>query len=159
MACICSEIETLGAATTRAVHASFGPVSPTGTVVFGNSTPGCAGPLTIGAATTPSLGNACFAVTCRATPPGSPGFLALSGAPLVQPFVLFGMELWIDPGYPVFVALGTVSESTGLASVPLPLPPDPGLTGAQLYAQFLWPDSCAPGSLAASQALAVTIQP
>ncbi len=91
--------------------------------------------------------------------PGSPGFLALSGAPLVQPFVLFGMELWIDPGYPVFLALGTVSDNTGLASVPLPLPPDPGLTGAQLYAQFLWPDSCAPGSLAASQALAVTVQP
>ena len=130
-----------------------------GLVPYGTSTPGCAGPLPIGASSIPQVGNAGFAVTCANAPPSSSGFFGLSLGGLSTPLVLGALAVWINPFSPLFFEVVVPSDAAGNALVPLPIPPNPILAGVQVFTQFAWFDSCAPGGFSASNALAITVQP
>ena len=132
---------------------------PTGVSGYGNSTPGCGGPLPIGVISWPQVGEGGFAITCGNAPANSAGLLGVSVAGLTAPLVLIGAEVWIDPAAPVFILLPAGSGALGSTQIAIPLPPDPLLAGTQSFVQFFWLDTCAPGGVSASYALAVTVQP
>ncbi len=130
---------------------------PAGASRFGASTGGCLGPLAIGVDSIPQAGNAGFAATCAAAPPGGSGWLVISGGALGSPVSVSGASRWVDLGG--FILLPALAAPSGFALAPLPLPPLPGLAGFQVYLQFFWIDACAPGGFSASNALALTVQP
>ncbi|HKB17283.1 MAG TPA: SBBP repeat-containing protein, partial [Planctomycetota bacterium] len=132
---------------------------PAGASPYGASTPGCAGPLPIGVTSIPQVGNASFAVTCGNGPANAFGFFGTSSAGLAMPLVFGGLAVWIDPFAPLFFEIVVPSDAVGAALVPIPVPANPALAGAQLFFQFAWFDGCAPGGFSASNALAVTVQP
>ncbi|MCI0585840.1 MAG: hypothetical protein L0323_03250, partial [Planctomycetes bacterium] len=137
---------------------------PAGASAYGASTPGCAGPLAIGVTSMPQVGNASFAIACANAPPNLPpnpglGVIAFSLAALPSPLVFSGVSIWIDLNLPPFFLALVGTNPLGAAEVPLPIPNDPLLAGVPAFAQFFWPDSCAPGGFSASNALAVTVQP
>ncbi|MCI0585329.1 MAG: hypothetical protein L0323_00650 [Planctomycetes bacterium] len=138
---------------------------PTGLSAYGASSPGCAGPLAIGANSIPQVGNAAFVVTCGNAPPSAVGYLAFSDAPLASPLVIIGVQIWIDPASPQFFLLPVNSNTAGVAQVPIPVPGIPSLAGAQVYTQFAWagPSApsppCPPIGISASNALAIVVQP
>jgi hypothetical protein len=132
---------------------------PTGAVPYGASTAGCAGPLPIGVTSIPQVGNASFAITCGNGPANAFGFFGVSSAGLAAPLVFGGLAVWIDPFAPLFFEIVVPSDAVGAATVPIPIPANPGLAGFQAFFQFAWFDGCAPGGFSASNALAVTVQP
>ncbi|MEZ5964135.1 MAG: hypothetical protein R3F56_09845 [Planctomycetota bacterium] len=132
---------------------------PRGASTFGASTPGCAGLLPTLATGSPQVGNGAFAVGCARAPAAVSGVFGLSSAALPAPIVVLGAELWIDPAAPVFATAIVGSAADGTARVPLPIPPDPGLAGAQVCVQWFWPDACAIGRTSATNALRVVVQP
>lgn len=132
---------------------------PPGVFSYGGSTRGCSGALPIGASSRPRVGNASFAVTCERAPAGSTGLLGLSGRGLATPLVVLGAAIWIDPAAPAFVLAPAHSSASGASAVPLPVPPDAGLVGARVFAQFYWSDACAAGGVSASNAVQITVQP
>jgi hypothetical protein len=136
---------------------------PTGVSAFGRSTPGCTGPLAISVNSMPRVDNAGFALSCGNAPPNTTGLLGFAGSRLPSPVILLGAEVWLDPS-PPFVPLPASSNSIGASEVPLPIPNDPHLAGARVFAQFFWagptsPPPCPPLGLSASNALDLTIQP
>ncbi|MCI0588298.1 MAG: hypothetical protein L0323_15820, partial [Planctomycetes bacterium] len=138
---------------------------PTGASAYGDSTPGCAGPLAIGVTSIPQVGNAAFALTCWHAPVNATGLLAFSSAGLATPFVFLGASVWLDLASPAFFVLPVPSNAVGAAQVGIPIPANPALAGGQAFVQFFWagPSSpsppCPPLGVSASAALAVTIQP
>ncbi|HKB16191.1 MAG TPA: hypothetical protein VKF62_08995, partial [Planctomycetota bacterium] len=132
---------------------------PAGASTYGASTSGCAGPLAIGVTSMPRVGNASFAITCGNGPASAFGFFGVSSAGLATPLVLGGLAVWIDPFAPLFFEIVVPSDAVGAALVPIPVPPNPSLAGAQFFFQFAWFDACASGGFSASNALAVTVQP
>ncbi len=50
---------------------------PTGVSAFGDSSPGCTGPLSISVTSMPRMGNAAFSLTCSNTPPSAIGGLVI----------------------------------------------------------------------------------
>jgi hypothetical protein len=136
---------------------------PTGVEKFGASTPGCAGPVAIGVASIPQVGNAGFAITCTGAPASAPGLLGVTAGALPSPLVIFGVAVWIDlTALPVLLPVS--SSALGATQVALPIPPSPALAGAQAFAQFFWvgpsaPAPCPTTGTSASNALKVTIQP
>jgi hypothetical protein len=131
---------------------------PTGVARYGSSTEGCAGYLAMGVTAIPKVGKP-FTMTCRNAPPSSGGLLALGLTDLSQPLLAKGAALWVDPN-PLLVLLVLHSNAVGFASLGGVLPSDPGLAGASFTVQCFWPDACAAdGPYAASNALAITIQP
>jgi hypothetical protein len=143
----------------RAVHASFDPSLPPGVASYGSSTPGCSGPLAVGAERTPRVGEGDFAVTCRGAAPDATGFVCFSGAALSQPLLLQGVWLWIDLANPVVFSWVVGADSSGRARAQLPIPSVPAFAGISLSAQFGWLDACGPAGFASSDALTLTIQP
>lgn len=131
---------------------------PVGAEKRGLSTPGCDGPLAIGVAGMPQIGNASFGFTCTRAPAGAAGFLFLGVSCLPNPVFGAGAALYFDVNNP-FLQLPVGSDAEGVARVPAPLPPNSSLVGLGACAQFAWPDSCAPGGYSASNALEVTVQP
>ncbi|MCI0585842.1 MAG: hypothetical protein L0323_03260 [Planctomycetes bacterium] len=132
---------------------------PAGATPFGTSTPGCSGPLAIGVTSIPQVGNASFAITCTNAPASAFGFFGVSSAGLAAPLVFNGLAVWIDPFAPLFFEIVVPSDAVGAATVPIPIPANPGLAGFQAFFQFAWFDACAPGGFSASNALAVVVQP
>ncbi len=136
-------------------------IFPLGCEKFGASTPGCDGPLPIGVTATPSASSAngtpAFALTCSAGPPSGAGLLALALDELPSPFSFSGAYVWVDPTA-IAAIVAVSSNALGRAVVAVPIPADPSLVGGQAFAQFFWVDSCASGSVSASNALAVTVQ-
>ena len=132
---------------------------PAGASPYGASTAGCAGPLPIGVNSIPQVGNSSFAITCGNGPASAFGFFGVSGAGLAAPLVFNGLAVWIDPFAPLFFEIVVPSDAVGAALVPIPVPANPALAGAQLFFQFAWFDACAPGGFSASNALAVVVQP
>ena len=127
------------------------PVVP---ALVGASTPGCTGPLALSPSNAP-MANTTSTAVCYRTAPNA---LAIWAATLgVLPFGLpvFGFDLWVDPTVLVTV-LGT---SNGLGALPFGFtlggtePP-----GFQYALQAIVLDSCAPGGLAASNALLMVVQ-
>lgn len=64
----------------------------------------------------------------------------------------------MDPASLVRIG-GIPSDAQGFSLVPLAIPADADLEGLTVYAQVLWPGFGAAGGLAASNALAITVQP
>ncbi|HKB16126.1 MAG TPA: hypothetical protein VKF62_08670, partial [Planctomycetota bacterium] len=90
---------------------------PAGAVKFGDSTPGCAGPLAIGVNSMPQVGNAGFALRCSSAPVTSSGVIGLSTAGLATPLAISGLAVWIDPNAPGFFAAPVASDAFGASAV------------------------------------------
>lgn len=136
---------------------------PTGVEAFGDSSPGCNGPLAIGVTAMPRIGNTAFALTCGNAPASSGGGLVIGAGPLATPLVVAGARLWIDPRAG-WMVVPLPSNAMGGANAALPIPNDPALVRARLFAQFFWigpnaPKPCPPLGVSASNALVVAIQP
>jgi len=127
---------------------------------YGESTPACLGPLSIGVTEMPVAGAAEFALYCSGAPPDASGWLLVSSAAAslgqADPSQA---TLWIDPSRLVR-RIWVQSDAFGYAETSQPLPPN--AAGRDLHFQFLFvnPPAC-PGSAttSASAALKVTIQP
>ena len=136
---------------------------PTGVSAFGRSSPGCTGALAIGVTSMPRIGNTGLALACGNAPPNALGLLALTGHRFPSPVIVLGVEVWVDPTL-VLVPLPARSNNIGASEVSVPIPGDPTLAGARLFAQFFWAGTpasppCPPQGLSASNALDITIQP
>jgi hypothetical protein len=81
--------------------------------------------------------------------------LGFSGRALGSPLIVSRAAVWIDPTAPTMF-LAAASDAFGYCEVRLPIPADKALIGLRLFDQFFWADSCAPGGLSASNALAIT---
>jgi hypothetical protein len=129
---------------------------PRGVTAYGASTAGCAGLMRAGVVAWPQVGNTAFAITC--TPSNAVGLLAVGAAPTATPSLLAGAAVWLDLQSPVTTVL---IGSTGFGSsvVPVPIPARPALAGLHAFAQHFWLDTCAPGGVSASNALAIVVQP
>ncbi|MCI0587109.1 MAG: hypothetical protein L0323_09750, partial [Planctomycetes bacterium] len=119
---------------------------PDGVFFFGDSTPGCGGPLVIGVNSAAQLGNASFAVTCANAPGNAPGVLGFSAAKFLNAVTIYNLGVWIDFLSPAFFVVPTATNGVGAASVPLAVPNNPALIGTAVYAQFafLGPNSPSP---------------
>lgn len=136
---------------------------PAGVTVFGNSSPGCSGPLAIAVNSMPQVGNGGFAMGRSNAPPNAPGLTAIASARLQTPTAVLAVDVWIDPAT-LLVPWTTNSNAVGTANVPLAIPSTPALAGLRFFTQFFWPVlstplPCPAFGLAASNALDVTIQP
>jgi ice-binding like protein len=163
---------TTGASVTGKVLARTGAVTmdtndvtqalPAGTSTYGTSTPGCTGPLAIGATSSPQVGNASFAITCDNAPPNAAGLLGFSTRPLTSPVSILGFDVWIDIGSPDFFGVSVTSDPTGASLIPIPVPNDPAFIGGQVFAQFAWvgpssPPPCPATGFSTSNALAIVV--
>jgi trimeric autotransporter adhesin len=146
---------TCGSAASNAATLSVIP----GLATYGTATAGCAGFSWIAAISPPQVGNAAFFLAGVNAPPGQQGLCAVSGAPLAPPLWVSSLSVWIDPGSPALFFINAPSDAGGLCIIPAGLPPDPGLAGLTGFVQMAWPDACAGGGLAATNAVAVTIVP
>ncbi|MBL8897412.1 MAG: hypothetical protein JNM84_07280, partial [Planctomycetes bacterium] len=106
-------------------------------------------------------GNAAFALRCAHAPESSLGALLLSRDADLAGSDPLGIGLWLHVGLPGLVAtLPFPSDARGLASLALPIPPDPTLSGGVLHAQalFSWSAPCAPTSLGLSSSSGLTLR-
>jgi len=125
---------------------------------FGEPTPSCLGYPTLYELVEPKAGEASFGFECRHAPPSAAGVLLLGSRALTKAINILGMDLWIDPTV-FMIPVGIASDAKGISRIGLPLPG--GTQGMNLFAQSIWlnPPGCGgPGSLCASDALAVTVQ-
>lgn len=128
-----------------------------GLVRYGQSTPGCLGPVHISGSRWPAAGAADFALVCTQAPPQAFGVLVVGFGPFPGVPVL-GVQAYVDLLGPT-VLFSTTSDDLGFARVPISLQNAP--VGGRIYTQFAWfhPPGCGvPMSLAASDALEVTVQ-
>jgi hypothetical protein len=128
---------------------------PTGVTRFGNASAGCVGPAFASAESVPRIGNGAFGVRGSGTPDGAV-FLALSARVQIPPIRVDGLELWLDPFAPFF--LFPAVSVAGEAWLGLPIPNDGGLAGGSVFVQWLWPEGCISGGIAASNGLGVAFQ-
>ena len=75
------------------------------------------------------------------------------GPTLPVPIPLFGCSLWLSPGN--LLSVGSTTSSTGVASLTVPVPNDPGLRNLPVGAQALY---LRPPAIDFTNALALTIQ-
>ncbi|HET6201682.1 MAG TPA: hypothetical protein VFI25_02640 [Planctomycetota bacterium] len=127
-----------------------------GLLSYGASTPGCAGPLSLGGNSEPRVGNSLFALACAGGPSGGSGLLLLGFGPTSIP--VLGVTLLVDLGGVAPVALPMPADGAGLGLVSLPIPDVASLAGANLYAQAFFGDPCGPQGIGASQGLGITVQ-
>jgi hypothetical protein len=132
---------------------------PLGVSAYGSSTPGCAGPLTLGVTALPALGTQDLLLTCTDAPPESGlGVFALSLRGLGTPQNIGGAAAWVDVSQ-LLALLPLTSDDVGYAQRPLRIPNNPLLIGLKVFVQAFWQDSCAADGLSASNALSLEIQP
>jgi hypothetical protein len=136
-------------------------------VLAGTGTPGCAGPLEVGANSVPAIGNPGFAVTFQALPPSAPA-LALLGTAVDAAGTLpgsFGVLVHIDFAATSFLLpIGLGSGPAGGATLSLPIPGNPLLVGQEFVIQGFaqWPASVcqpSPSGWSSTPALVLTVQP
>jgi len=130
---------------------------------YGDSSPGCDGPLAIGASAMPRVGSATFALTCNGAAPRALGLLLASAGGLATPIALLSVRLWVDPAVS-WSGIAVASNALGAIELTMPIPNAAGLVGRHVFAQFVWagpgaPMPCPPLNLSASNALEITIQP
>jgi hypothetical protein len=105
-------------------------------------------------------GDPTFGVTCSGAPPLTSAALSLGfgefpGGGLALPQFTY----YIDVLKPIVVFLDT-SDAAGYAELDLPLPP--GTAGIEFFTQYIWVNTAACGgfgTLSASNALGITVQP
>ena len=128
-----------------------------GLLGYGADTPGCAGAPLLTGNSKPRVGNSAFAVVVRGAPASSAGALLLGLRAASAPVA--GITLLVDPlGAPVVLQF-LPSDVRGVAASRQPMPATPSLAGLSLFAQAAFVDNCAPGGLAASAGLRVTVRP
>lgn len=128
----------------------------TGLEIHGTSTPGCRGPLGIGATSMPWPTNESFALTAMNAEAGTVGLLAASPNALSTPLALSGAWLWLDPAGLLVVPV--VADDYGSVEFPIPIRGTIPV-GTTAYVQVFFLDLCAPLGLASTPALEVVVQP
>ncbi|MFN0207662.1 MAG: YncE family protein [Planctomycetota bacterium] len=124
---------------------------------FGASSPVCAGTLTMGVNSTPAIGNNFFAFTCTNTAPSSLSLGLVGNVADVPGTPFFGFNLHVSFASTELYALDMISDPSGFAVAPIPIPNNPLLVGSTFAGQTISLAGCAPSGLAASQGLSVTI--
>lgn len=135
---------------------TFAMLKPIGVVCVGAPSPACAPRSYLNGDRVPTSGDAAFALTAAAAPPGAAGVLALSAQTRNVGLPLLGVVVHLDllPP-PVFVPWS--ADAAGAARLPLPLT---GIVaGERAAAQAFWLTlgGCN-GDLRASHAVALTVQ-
>ena len=131
---------------------------PEGVTRFGMPTATSLGLPVLGVGSWPAVGDASFTITCSHAPPSAVnGILAFSLGALPAPLTVKGAGLWLDPGSLLWVD-GLRSTPLGYVTVPTPVPNVVALVGLSVYVQMFWPGLGATSSMAASNALAITVQ-
>jgi hypothetical protein len=128
-----------------------------GVSFLGEGTSGCSGPLDLAVNSMPQVANLGFALSCTNAGADNTGILGLSDAGSSQ--TILGAAVWIDVASPAFFFLPAQSDAAGMSQFAVPITADPVLAGVGAFVQFAWPDPCAPGYVATSNGLTVTIQP
>jgi hypothetical protein len=128
----------------------------TGLEIHGASTPGCRGPLGIGATSMPWPKNANFALTTVNAEPGATGFVVVAPTGASTPLIVSGAALWVDPT--ILSLTPVVADPYGAIEYPVVLRGSIPV-GTVAFVQAFFLDPCAPGGLAATPALEVTVQP
>ncbi|MGC6488461.1 MAG: hypothetical protein ACON4Z_12505, partial [Planctomycetota bacterium] len=122
---------------------------------YGAPSPGCSGAPTLRANSEPFVGNAQFALTMANTRPITIGILALSMGP--AQLSALGVDVHVDPL--LATTESVLSDSHGESVRAMPLPPDPTLSGTQLFAQTIWLDPCEARRFTGTAGLMVTVRP
>jgi len=132
---------------------------------FGTGTPGCDGPLEMGANMQPNIGSSGFKLTCSNAPAASTGWTFVTDAPDPpgsDPFGL-GVVLHVDLlATTQLYSFAMQSNDFGFGQTLVPLPYAPAAVGIEIYVQTIWAFSaCAPSpfGLASSNGLAVQFLP
>ncbi len=121
---------------------------------YGSATPACAPALALDANSEPSVGNALFALRTSNATPGAAGLLLLGNQQAAVPVA--GITVLVSPTGAA--SLPWQADSSGLALTELPIPAQPALIGATLYAQSATGAACSPLGIAASNGLAIAIR-
>lgn len=138
-----------------------GPL-PVGLTAFGPGTPGCGGPVGLGATRSPAVGALDFRVTSTNVPPDALGILAI-GTPVQFVDSGLGLQVHVLGAAPL---AQMVADRSGTASVAVPIPAMPQLAGATATLQAFWfgdprlGHTCSPAlfDLASSRGLSLTFQ-
>ncbi|MCE9592686.1 MAG: hypothetical protein K8S98_00695 [Planctomycetes bacterium] len=120
-----------------------------GVVDLGGATTACSGSIAIFANGEPAIGDSLFAVVAHHAAPFAAGGVVIGGGAPGVPFTVGRVPLGVT-----FHA-----DAHGFAFATCPLPNVPALVGVDLYARAYFEDACAPGGLARSDTLRITIQP
>ncbi|MCA8970909.1 MAG: hypothetical protein KDC95_14030 [Planctomycetes bacterium] len=102
-------------------------------VLYGAACRGSVGLLTFTHTGLPAIGNASFAVGATGTKPGTATVMVTSAGPANLPFA--GCTILVDLASTWFL-VPLVSDSLGIVRTPMPIPQDPSLAGARLFAQW-----------------------
>ncbi|MCC6409117.1 MAG: beta-propeller fold lactonase family protein [Planctomycetes bacterium] len=125
------------------------PDGDEGVVDLGGATAACSGGVQVFANGEPELGNALFAIVAHGAEPFAGGRVVLgygsASGPISIGSLLHGSTLHAD--------------AHGFAYAARALPSDPSLVGVELFARAYFVDPCAPGGLARSNTLRITVRP
>ena len=140
---------------------TLSPYPLSGGTIYGTASSSCTTPIDATFGSLPTIGNGSFALVCTGAPANAAGLLAISGANLVNPVNVFGVDVWIDTASPsAFPLLPVFADGLGVARFPIGLPNNTALLGLFAYAQWAWSDpSCGPGGITGSSALQLTFLP
>jgi hypothetical protein len=127
---------------------------PKGVDRFGEGTAGCRGVPAIGVTKQPDTQDPRMGITCVRAPQSGQGFLFLAAASPPSGVVAGGVTLYVDPAAFVTIPVST----TALGGVLVHLAHHPVGVPSTVYAQFVFPDTCAPGHWSASNALSIVLQ-
>jgi len=131
---------------------------PTGVSKYGSSTAGCQGKSWTGVTAMPKVGGL-FGITCtNADPLATPAFLMIGIAGVRTGLSAKGTQMWVSPFLP-YLLVPVGFNDVGFTNVSLAIPSVPSFANLTLFVQVFNASSCAPNGWAASNALAVTIQP
>ena len=129
---------------------------------FGVGTAGSGGVAPEAVAVTPAyIGNSKFAIGVNNALPGTLAFFLLdfAAAPFPIPFLGQNFYLAMTPASQFYFAGLTqgAAVGAGYTSIRLPIPSDPGLTGAPIFAQWMIADPNGPSGLSSSGAVTTTL--
>lgn len=141
-------------------------VAPVGIASYGTGTPGCDGPHTLTANSTPYLGNPGFQLRCDNAPPLSLGLVIIGDVPDLSgsdPFsinALLHVDLFSSSVVLTADFYGTIA---GNGAAPLPLPFVPAILGNTFYTMglFVWAPGCPavqPFGISTTKGMSMTIQ-
>lgn len=138
---------------------------PAGVAPFGTGTPGCSGAHGLTAASAAAVGNADFELVGTGAPADAAGIVLVGDAADFAGTDLLGLGVLahVDLASSSLVtALPAASDGAGVWRAAAPIPSDPSLAGATVYAQGFWAwGSCAPlaSLVSSSRGLAITFLP